>query len=147
MQSVIVSSRHTVGSIWLYARGICVSLGLTIVACAPCTFIIIIIIIIIIITYYYHYYLLSLSLFLPALSWKTKNIRVMPRERPTQYDRKLISTPILCRPAPRTIPLQTPWNKGSPIQKCQVQLCIVLTVQHSYYNPVKTRVMTSKKQV
>ena len=60
MQSVIVSSRHTEGSIWLYARGICVSLGLTIVACAPCTFIIIIIII----TYYYYYYYLLLSLLL-----------------------------------------------------------------------------------
>ena len=46
--------------------------------------------------------------FLPALSWKTKNIKVIPTERATKYDRKLISTPILCRPAPRTIPLQTP---------------------------------------
>ena len=67
--------------------------------------------------------------FLPALSWKTKNIKVIPRERATKNDRKLISTPILCRPAPRTIPLQTPWNKG---HQCKhVQMHIVNTNSYS----------------
>ena len=67
--------------------------------------------------------------FLPALSWKTKNIKVIPTERATKYDRKLISTPILCRPAPRTIPLQTPWNKG---HQCKhVQMHIVNTNSYS----------------
>ena len=67
--------------------------------------------------------------FLPALSWKTKNIRVMPRERPTKYDRKLISTPILCRPAPRTIPLQTPWKR---VHQCKhVQMHTVNTKSYS----------------